>query len=63
MIIYSVWYDDYTEGDQLRAVFSTKEKAQKWIDREVEELTWDNEPMWDRSNFSIDSHIVDDEDE
>ena len=61
MIIYTVWYDDYTEEIEIRAVFSTKEKAQKYIDRECEEL-YDGEPLWDRNNFSIGVHVVDDED-
>lgn len=56
--VYVVWYDDYSEGNKLYGVFSTNEIAQKFIDRECNDLI-DGEPMWDRNDFSISSHDVD----
>ena len=57
--VWSVWYDNEYDGIQLRAVFSTREKAERWIDREMEQ---DDLGMLDRDGFAIGVHYVDDED-
>jgi hypothetical protein len=56
--VYVVWHNDCGEGDKLYGVFSTKEIAQKFIDRECKE-EFEGEAMYSPEDFSISSHDVD----
>lgn len=59
--VYIVFYDDYGSGPAVMAAFSTIEKANKWIDRQCEEMI-DGELMYDRDGFSIEGVDIDGED-
>lgn len=59
--VYIVFKDEDGDCPYISAVFSAKDKAERWIMRRMEEHE-DGMPLYDYDSFYIETALLDDED-